>query len=193
MTPPFLNANPCCVPRKFSLYKHPLPNAAPMLALAIAIIVSGTSLSLPVPLLECLPVRSTTIRCCAERCGASLYATHWIAILARTAVTRRECAVTCVATVHGRTLCSAKVAILSTANTCQLGNHTSELLLQDANSLGHDLVRGEAAHSLDVVEESGRNCFVVEGLVRVCGTTVQIYLVFVLWPGLLLVPCYNQK
>lgn len=116
-----------------------------------------------------------------------MHATHGITVLTRATVTRCECTVPSIATVHGRTLCSAKVAILSTTNTCQLCNYASELLLQDADALGHDLVGREAAYCLDVVEEASRNRLVVERLVRICGAAVEIYAVFVLWPGLFLV------
>jgi len=132
-----------------------------------------------------LPTLSSVRRSSVRR-GSALRRTTGTTPGTRTAISGCRIATVCGtigSAIHCWALCATEVhAICAAAAALQFVDDACELGLQCLDTLDDDLVRVETADCFDVEEETGRDCFVVEGLVGVGRAAVEVDALLVLGP-----------
>lgn len=146
-----------------------------------------------------LPALSTVWRSSVRRRAALRRATR-SAPRTRTAIARCRIATICAAVlsaIHCWTLSAAEIHAVGASAALQFLDDTRELLLELIDAQYDDLIRVDAADCLNVVEEAGRDCGVVEVLVRVGEAAVEVDALVVLEPEVSLLavscPCGNNN
>jgi hypothetical protein len=133
--------------------------------------------------LPALPVRRSSVRRSSSLRRASRTTPLTCPAVPRRRIASISTAIPCA--IHRRTLCAAEIhAVWAPAVALQLVDDAREFVLECVDASCDDLIGIETTDCLDVVEEAGGDCVVVEGFVGVGRATVEVDAILVFGPGI---------